>query len=148
MSKKDKDYVIGKVEFGPKEGGLGNPKDTQGIKYQFKAKAFEDVQTFDMYQRLAFLTALPTTKNANYMALGLVNEAGEVAGVRKKFLRGDSELETYGENIAKEIGDVLWYCAGLATVLNLSLADIARDNIFKLQDRQNRGKIQGSGDNR
>ena len=52
------------------------------------------------------------------------------------------------EEIAKELGDVLWYVANLSFELGYDLGDIAALNIQKLVDRQERGKIQGDGDNR
>jgi len=55
---------------------------------------------------------------------------------------------TAKEEIAKELGDVLWYVANLAFELGYDLGDIAAINIQKLVDRQERGKIHGDGDNR
>lgn len=85
-----------------------------------------------------------------YPALGLVNEAGEVAGKIKKIFRDKqgniSEAER--EALKAELGDVLWYIAQLATELNLPLDEIAEANLEKLLDRQARGKIKGDGDNR
>jgi NTP pyrophosphatase (non-canonical NTP hydrolase) len=85
-----------------------------------------------------------------YPALGLVNEAGEVAGKIKKVFRDkDGQIsEETREALKAELGDVLWYIAQVATELNLSLDDIAQHNIAKLYDRLERGKIQGDGDNR
>ena len=51
-------------------------------------------------------------------------------------------------NIASEIGDVLWYCAMLASELNVNLGKIMEDNLYKLNDRKTRGTLQGSGDSR
>ncbi|MCC7117901.1 MAG: nucleoside triphosphate pyrophosphohydrolase family protein [Anaerolineales bacterium] len=85
-----------------------------------------------------------------YPTLGLVNEAGEVAGKIKKVFRdkdGQVSDETR-EALKAELGDVLWYLAQTATELELSLDEIAEANISKLLDRQARGKIQGDGDNR
>src|SRR5512132_2915803 len=85
-----------------------------------------------------------------YPTLGLVNEAGEVAGKIKKVFRdkgGEISDETR-EALKAELGDVLWYLAQVATELNLSLDDIAEYNIAKLYDRLERGKITGDGDNR
>lgn len=85
-----------------------------------------------------------------YPTLGLVNEAGEVAGKIKKVFRdknGQISEETRGA-LKAELGDVLWYVAQVATELGLSLDDIAEYNITKLYDRLERGKIQGDGDNR
>ncbi len=85
-----------------------------------------------------------------YPALGLPNEAGEVAGKIKKIVR-DHNLEMTEKmriEIGKEIGDVLWYASQLATELGLSLDDIAEKNLNKLKDRQERGVLKGSGDDR
>ena len=85
-----------------------------------------------------------------YPTLGLVNEAGEVAGKIKKVFRdkdGEISAETR-EALKAELGDVLWYLAQVATELELSLDDIAEANISKLMNRLDRGKIKGDGDNR
>ena len=85
-----------------------------------------------------------------YPTLGLVNEAGEVAGKIKKVFRdkeGQINEETR-EALKAELGDVLWYIAQVATELDLSLDDIAEYNIAKLYDRLERGKIKGDGDYR
>ena len=85
-----------------------------------------------------------------YPALGLVNEAGEVAGKIKKIFRDKQGVigEVEREALKAELGDVLWYIAQVATELDLPLDEIAEANITKLLDRQSRGKIQGDGDNR
>src|SRR5512134_2837128 len=85
-----------------------------------------------------------------YPALGLVNEAGEVAGKIKKIFRDKDGIitETDKDALKAELGDVLWYIAQVATELDLSLEDIAESNIAKLLDRLERGKIKGDGDNR
>src|SRR5215208_596867 len=85
-----------------------------------------------------------------YPILGLVNEAGEVAGTIKKVFRDENgEIsEDTRQALKAELGDVLLYIAQVATELNLSLDEIAEYNIVKLYDRLERGKIQGDGDNR
>ena len=85
-----------------------------------------------------------------YPTLGLVNEAGEVAGKIKKVFRdknGEISPETR-EALKAELGDVLWYLAQTCTELDISLDEVAESNLTKLLDRQARGKIQGDGDNR
>ncbi len=85
-----------------------------------------------------------------YPMLGLVNEAGEVAGKIKKVFR-DKEGQISEETrdaLKAELGDVLWYISQVASELNLSLDEIAEYNIAKLYDRLERGKIKGEGDNR
>ncbi len=106
---------------------------------------------FNSYQRIAKTTAIyPATHKILYPALGLAGEAGEVANKVKKLVRdGTSSLpKEWKENIASEIGDVLWYCAVLADDLGISLGKIASENETKLQDRRKRGMISGSGDSR
>ena len=81
----------------------------------------------------------------SYLALGLGNEAGEVQGKIKKILRDG----TYDpQAIAMELGDTMWYIAQLAWALGYDLENIMDANYGKLQGRQERGTIQGSGDNR
>jgi NTP pyrophosphatase (non-canonical NTP hydrolase) len=50
--------------------------------------------------------------------------------------------------VASEIGDVLWYCAALASDLDISLGRIAGQNRAKLEERMQNNKIHGSGDKR
>lgn len=106
--------------------------------------------TFEEYQGKALKTLLSSSNNIPYVALGLVNEAGEVAGKVKKWVRdNDSDLNKLDKTaIADELGDVLWYAAMLAQLLDVKLEDVAQGNIDKLASRLERGKLQGSGDNR
>ena len=85
-----------------------------------------------------------------YPTLGLVNEAGEVAGKIKKVFRDkDGQISAETRDALKaELGDVLWYLAQTCTELEISLDEVAESNLTKLLDRQARGKIQGDGDNR
>lgn len=81
-----------------------------------------------------------------YCTLGLVGESGEVAEKIKKAIReGDPE---YIDEAEDELSDVLWYLARLADELGVSLEELAERNLEKLQDRKDRGKIEGKGDNR
>lgn len=104
---------------------------------------------FDEYQELTERTAVYSKdKELEYLTLGLVGEAGEVANKVKKYFRGDFELERLEEMLNDELGDVLWYLARLAKTSGWRLSDIALDNLDKLNDRRNRGVTRGDGDNR
>jgi NTP pyrophosphatase (non-canonical NTP hydrolase) len=109
---------------------------------------FADMQSpiMDMgyYQQEAVKTAIYSDPII-YPALGLGNEAGEVQGKIKKWLR-DNTFDK--EDIAAEIGDVLWYIAALCRDLEIDMAEVAVKNLAKLKSRQERGTLQGSGDTR
>jgi NTP pyrophosphatase (non-canonical NTP hydrolase) len=85
-----------------------------------------------------------------YPALGLMSEAGEVAGKIKKVLRDNNGHfdPNQREAISQEVGDVLWYLAALCTDLGIGMETIAQRNLDKLNSRMARGVIAGSGDHR
>ena len=107
---------------------------------------------FNEYQIEARKTAVYPNigNNIYYPALGLAGESGEVVGKVSKIMRDDNNIVTEDSKLKleKELGDVLWYVAQLATELDLSLDEIATNNIRKLQSRKERNQIHGSGDNR
>lgn len=126
--------------------------------------------TLNEYQQQAMTTCLPESENFSYMMLNLAAEVGEIAGKVAKMIRkgqvkfdlgGDLEMyfQVYTEaetndvlarekELQKEAGDVLWQLSGLCSVMGWELEDIARQNLQKLADRQQRHVIDGSGDNR
>jgi NTP pyrophosphatase (non-canonical NTP hydrolase) len=107
--------------------------------------------TFAEYQIAALKTGDLTRKNELYhLVLGLVGETGEIAEKMKKLIRdhASDESKIDRNDIKKELGDVLWYIAVLAEYLGIKLEDIAAFNVQKLADRQKRGVLGGSGDNR
>lgn len=107
--------------------------------------------TLDEYQQHALETAIyPDNQRIIYPTLGLTGEAGEVADKVKKVIRDNSQQFTDERKteIAKEIGDVLWYCATLSRDLGFSLDQVAQMNVDKLRSRMQRDIIKGSGDNR
>jgi NTP pyrophosphatase (non-canonical NTP hydrolase) len=118
-------------------------------KLEEEAKKFMQLHnksliTAHEYQEKCKSTAIYPKKDAiAYLSLGLVSEAGEVAGKVKKNIRDGTE-----SNVASEIGDVLWYCAMLANELGVNLGKIMEKNLEKLNDRKQRGTLQGSGDTR
>jgi NTP pyrophosphatase (non-canonical NTP hydrolase) len=103
------------------------------------------------YQRQSRRTAeYPRTAWLTYPTLGLAGEAGEVAEHAKKAIRDDGGESTDARRraMAKELGDVLWYVAQIASELELELEQIAQANLEKLRSRQRRGVLSGSGDDR
>jgi len=86
----------------------------------------------------------------NYPILGLAGEAGELCNKYKKIIRdkgGEVDVNDL-DQLAKELGDVLWYVAQIASELGTDLETVARVNIMKLGDRKDRGVLGGSGDER
>jgi len=107
--------------------------------------------TFEEYQQEAVKTAIYKKEdNIVYPAIGLANEVGEVMGKIKKVLRdSDGEFNTETNYaIAMECGDALWYMAALLRDLGVNFDTVAQNNIQKLRSRQERGVLQGSGDER
>jgi len=104
------------------------------------------------YQAQARKTAVyPSNSHVIYPALGLAGETGEVCEKIKKQIRdkeGNLKEKKFLNEIEKELGDVIWYISNLASDLRLSLDNIAQRNLDKLQSRKERGKLQGSGDDR
>jgi len=101
----------------------------------------------DEYQSSAMTFRLHTA-DGMYALLNLAAEAGEVAGLAAKRRRDGGDIDAYQKALAKELGDVLWMVAAVASDNKLSLSSICQDNIDKLVSRKQRDKIQGSGDNR
>lgn len=105
--------------------------------------------SMDKFQEAAWTFQLPSSTNTEYLGMGLAGETGEVLSLLAKAKRdGAPGAILVSLNMAKELGDVLWFVAGLATFHGLRLSDIAAGNINKLTDRKARGVIAGSGDNR
>lgn len=128
--------------------------------------------TFNQYQELSSATAIypgheidpavwqGTEKHMramlglSYLGLKVNGEAGEIAEFIGKFLRDDQDKsfdEAWAEltkNVKKEIGDVLWYLAQIAKKFGLTFEECANGNLSKLADRQERGVLGGSGDER
>lgn len=100
-------------------------------------------------EALARLVRVEELLNLAYVVLGLTGEAGEVANKAKKVLRGDVDLDEARDGLAKEVGGVFWYGVGqLPRELGVTPEEIAQDNLDILRDRQERGVIKGSGDER
>ena len=111
--------------------------------------------TLDEYQQHALRTAtFPDRVRVLYPALKLAGEAGEVAEKLGKLMRdegyepGAALSDTQREALTKELGDVLWYVAVLARDLGVTLEEVGSSNLEKLADRQRRGVLGGSGDER
>lgn len=69
--------------------------------------------------------------------LGLVGEVGGLLGEYKKLLRDGTTHRKFRDEVAEELGDILWYVANVATKFDLTLDQIAEANLAKAEDRWN-----------
>lgn len=71
------------------------------------------------------------------IALGLAEEAGEVAGLMKRVLRNfpKDRARATKESFIEEMGDVLWYLTACCEVQGTSLEEIWEYNKQKLKER-------------
>lgn len=119
--------------------------------------------TLNDYQEAAMTTCMDSSNNVSYMLLNLVGEVGEFSSkVAKHIRKGNANIihnnlcdgsarplsKADLVELRKEAGDCLWQLAGLCKVMGWSLESVARENLAKLADRQQRHVIDGSGDNR
>ena len=106
---------------------------------------------FNAYQNFASITRIyPENMKIVYPCLGLSGEVGEVCEKVKKIYRDKKGnfSEHDKEQIVREMGDVLWYLAALASDLGYNLNDIAFNNTQKILERKDNGKLHGNGDYR
>lgn len=128
------------------------------------------------YQIKAMNTCMDSSRNMSYMALGLVGEVGELAskiakGIRKgqvyfgselegnlafpsdsdmhyapSFLGKDDKAYEFEKGLRAELGDIMWFCAGICEVMGWNMDEIGQENIDKLSARKREGTIEGNGD--
>ena len=104
--------------------------------------------TLDAYQEQAKATAVyPAYAAFPYLFAGLAGEVGELSSIYAKWCRMDQAFLNMS-GLRAELGDVLWFVAMLAHELGYDLSTVAANNLDKLADRANRGKLKGNGDNR
>lgn len=60
----------------------------------------------------------------------------------------EQDIIEFKKGLRAELGDILWFVAGIAEVMGWDLSEVAQENIAKLASRKERGVIDGNGDNR
>ena len=114
------------------------------------------------YQSLARQTAVYSFPD--YPLAALAEEVGEVMGKLAKFGRKNGmplhtviecvadpythDQQKLREDVSKEMGDIIWQWVNLCYEMDLNPAQVMADNIDKLQGRQERGTLNGEGDER
>jgi NTP pyrophosphatase (non-canonical NTP hydrolase) len=94
----------------------------------------------DTYQGLSKRTIpfdSPLKENAANFAMGVCGEAGEVSELLKKHLFHGHPLDR--NELEKELGDIMFYVAGLCTLYDLKLSDVCTKNHEKLLKRYPEG---------
>jgi NTP pyrophosphatase (non-canonical NTP hydrolase) len=85
-----------------------------------------------------------------YLSNTINEEAGEIAGKTKRLIRdhGGEMNDDVAEDMALELGDLVYYIAQYAQAIGYDLQEVVDMNVAKLEDRKERGLIKGSGDKR
>lgn len=92
--------------------------------------------TISDYQKRTYIAIQPHTDVKDEIlnwSIGLSEECGEVMNHIKHHCWGNEPINHV--EIAKEIGDVMWYLSALCTVLKLDLETVAELNMRKLEHR-------------
>lgn len=98
---------------------------------------------FDEYQRRSQETDQKPGSGDDAMIvplLGLVGEAGTLQAEFKKRLRDGDAHARFTEQVAEELGDILWYVSNVAFKVGMSMDDIAQKNLVKTRERWLRSK--------
>ena len=93
---------------------------------------------FQQFQATAATTdQVPGTSEKAMLVplLGLAGEVGTLLSEYKKFLRDGNAHQRFHEQVAEDLGDLLWYVANAATKFGLDLEEIAKKNIEKTRGR-------------
>lgn len=100
---------------------------------------------FNKYQRSAATTDQFPKSNSEGLhegllvpLLGLAGEVGSLLTQHKKQIRDGAAHKLYREQVAEELGDILWYASNIATKHGLELDDIAEKNLQKTGERWKR----------
>jgi site-specific DNA-cytosine methylase len=83
-------------------------------------------------------------KIAKWKRKGIIRMDGD----RVVFSAPPKDAGYLAEELMYEVGDIMWFCAGLARQFGWSLENVCWANLNKLSSRQERGVIEGDGDNR
>lgn len=89
-----------------------------------------------------------TDKELPVYSLGLGEETGEVLSLLKRYFRGDKSKEDLETELVKELGDLLAYLSLIADYFDISLEDVMKANLEKIESRKNRQTLLGQGNDR
>ena len=93
---------------------------------------------FDEYQNEAAKTDIVAPHDPHAIIvplLGLAGEVGTLLSEYKKFLRDGSAHQRFKDQVAEDLGDLLWYVSNVAGKFDLRLEEVARSNLEKIANR-------------
>ncbi len=96
--------------------------------------------TINEYQKFAMTTLNPELSKKDVLingVMGLCGESGEAIDLVKKWLAQGHELDK--DKLIKELGDIAWYLAEVAYILDVPLENVLTRNIEKLKARYPEG---------
>lgn len=96
--------------------------------------------TVNEYQTLAMASLNRDLNQKDILinaVMGLCGESGEAIDIVKKHLFQGHELDN--GKLMKELGDIAWYLAEVATALDVPLEEIFQGNLDKLKKRYPEG---------
>lgn len=104
-----------------------------------------------MCDKMAFFITEPL-RGSNDVVVSVYKNTGDYVGNivvdRVVFSAPPKDAGYLVEELMYEVGDIMWFCAGLARQFGWSLENVCWANLNKLSSRQERGVIEGDGDNR
>ena len=101
------------------------------------------MMTLSEYQRRAAETDFTGDDERGLMValLGLAGEVGELVTEQKKRLRDGEAYGAFEDRVAEELGDLLWYVAGVARRHGLDLGEVAARNLEKNRKRWSEKRV-------
>ena len=112
-------------------------------------EAFDEVKEVDLSDYAEWVeNKIVTTGDKRILenTMGFIGETGEFFEKIKKHVRDNTPLNK--DSAELEAGDVIFYFVALLNVLDIKVEDVLRKNMEKLDSREKRNKIKGSGDYR
>lgn len=101
------------------------------------------------YQDRAMSTCMPSCNNISYMLLNLWQKSVNFPVSWPRLSERVRWLSVaFDKELQKEAGDILWQFVGVCSVMGWRLENVGVGNLEKLADREQRGVIDGDGDNR
>ena len=91
-----------------------------------KMEEINNVGFWNDYQKQAWSFAKDSSKSLCYLLPGLIGEAGECCDKLKRLVRGDKQINSveFVDDFAAELGDVMWYPFGVASLLDIQLVEV------------------------